>query len=35
MASNEKDPETWNSMVSKMFDELPDTAILVAIDCHI
>jgi hypothetical protein len=35
MASNEKDPETWNSMVAKMFDELPDTAILVAIDCHI
>jgi hypothetical protein len=35
MASNEKDPETWSSMVAKLMDDLPDTAILVAIDAHI
>jgi hypothetical protein len=32
---NEKDPETWNSMVNKLYDELPDTALLVVVDCHI
>lgn len=35
MASDEKDPETWNSMVNKMYDELPKETLLVAIDCHI
>lgn len=33
--SDEKDPETWNSMYSKMIDDLPEDSILVAIDCHI
>jgi hypothetical protein len=35
MAHNEKDPETWNSMVNKLYDELPETALLIAVDCHI
>ena len=35
MASNEKDPETWNSMVSKLMDDLPGEAILAAVDAHI
>jgi hypothetical protein len=35
MASNEKDPETWNSMVNKLMDDLSDDTLLVVIDCHI
>jgi hypothetical protein len=35
MVADEKDPETWNSMVSKLMDELADTTLLVVIDCHI
>lgn len=31
----EKDKDTWNSMFAQMLDELPDTALLVVIDCHI
>lgn len=32
---DEKDQETWNSMFTKMIDELPDRAVLAAVDCHI
>ena len=35
VVSDEKDPETWNSMVSKLMDELPDDTLLVNCDCHI
>lgn len=35
VVTDEKDPETWASMFSKMIDELPDRAILAAVDCHI
>ncbi len=31
----EKDEETWNSMFSKLIDELPDETPLTVIDCHI
>lgn len=33
--SDEKDPETWNSMVNKLMDELPDDTLLINVDCHI
>jgi hypothetical protein len=35
MVADEKDPETWNSMVAKLMDDLPDTTLLAVIDCHI
>lgn len=35
IATNEKDPETWNSMVAKLMDDLPGDTILAACDCHI
>jgi hypothetical protein len=35
MASNEKDDDTWNSMFSKMIDELPEDTLLTVVDCHI
>ena len=35
ISSNDKDPETWNAMVSKLYDELPGQALLVIVDCHI
>jgi hypothetical protein len=35
ITTNEKDPETWNAMVNKLYDELPDQTLLVICDCHI
>ncbi len=35
IATNEKDPATWNSMVAKVMDGLPGDTILAAVDCHI
>lgn len=31
----EKDQETWNSMFSKLVDELPSDTLLTVVDCHI
>lgn len=35
MAMDEKDPETWAAMVSKLMDDLPGQTILAVVDCHI
>jgi len=35
MTANEKDDDTWNSMFSKMIDELPGDTLLTVCDCHI
>lgn len=35
VVSNEKDPETWNSVYTKMFDSLSDDTLLCLCDCHI
>jgi hypothetical protein len=32
---DEKDPETWDSMVAQLMDDLPEEALLVVCDCHI
>lgn len=33
--SDEKAPSTWNSEFMKLFNELPDDAIVTVVDCHI
>lgn len=33
--SNEKDEATWNQEFTKLFDSLPDDAMLTLVDCHI
>lgn len=35
MASDELDPEDWNGMVARIYDQLPDDALLTCVDCHI
>jgi hypothetical protein len=31
----EKDQAEWNAEFNRMFDSLPDDALLTAVDCHI
>jgi hypothetical protein len=34
LAVDEQDPAAWGKQVAKLFDDLPDDAILTAVDCH-